>query len=331
MKICKSEQEYIKEIAPAVQRVCKRYGYLPSVLIAQSCLENGYGIRDYWDNPAIESLLKYNNMVGMKTQLLNSSWSEYSVWTGESFTKQTPEEYNGKKVTITDSFRVYDTIERSFADFLLFITYASNDGKNGKPKYGATVLKLKDPATLIQAVKDRGYATDSKYPASVMKIIRKHDLTKYDDLTKVELTKYTIGYNMKSDVKTNIKKIGTKSIKDITARNRWQVPRLRSEKIKFIVCHYLGVPNADNPDLYDGGKGGHYNIKRDGSIYKAADPKIAVVWHCGGELQGSGGHSFYKICTNFNSIGIECGVCYTENVKEGDGDSDKWFFTEQTQ
>lgn len=336
MKVCTSEQEYIKEIAPAVQRVCKRYGYLPSVLIAQSCLENGYGIRDYWDNPQIEALLTYNNMVGMKSELLNSSWSEYTVWTGESLSKKTPEEYNGKKVIITDSFRKYDTIERSFADFLLFITYASNDGKNGKPKYGATVLHLTNPSTLIQAVKDRGYATDSKYPTSVMKIINKHNLTKYDDLTNVKATIYTPGYKSGSKKEesmsnTNVKKLTSKSIIDITARNRSQVPGARSQKIEFIVCHYLGVPNADNPDLYGGGYGGHYNIERNGSIYKAADPKTAVVWHCGGGLQGSGGHSFYQICTNFNSIGIECGVCYTENVKEGDGDSNKWYFTEETQ
>ena len=96
--------------------------------------------------------------------------------------------------------------------------------------------------------------------------------------------------------------------------------------------HYLGVPNADNPNLYGGGYGGHYNIKRDGSVYKAADPKTAVVWHCGGGLQGSGGHSFHGICTNFNSIGIECGVCYTDtSVKDASGDSDQWYFTTETQ
>ena len=82
MKICTTEQEYINEIASSVQRVCKRYGYLPSVLIGQSCLENGYGIRSYWDNPQIEALLKYNNMVGIKSELLNKSWDEYTVWTG---------------------------------------------------------------------------------------------------------------------------------------------------------------------------------------------------------------------------------------------------------
>jgi N-acetylmuramoyl-L-alanine amidase CwlA len=48
-------------------------------------------------------------------------------------------------------------------------------------------------------------------------------------------------------------------------------------------------------------------------------------------LQGSGGHTFYKKCTNYNSIGIECGVCYTENVKSANADSDKWYFTEETQ
>ena len=44
-----TEEEFIKEIAPAAQKACKRYGYLPSVLIAQACHENGYGIPDYWD------------------------------------------------------------------------------------------------------------------------------------------------------------------------------------------------------------------------------------------------------------------------------------------
>ena len=337
MKICSTEQEYIDAIASSVQKVCKRYGYLPSVLIAQSCLENGYGIRSYWDNPQIEALLKYNNMVGIKSQLLNSSWDEYTVWTGDSLTKQTPEVYNGQQVTITDNFRKYDTIERSFADFLLFLTYASNYGKGGTPKYGTAVTSIKDPATLIKKVNALGYATGTTYATNVMKIVNKHNLTKYDDLSNVMPTIYTPGYKGVSPVddkeKSNIITVGKKTIKDITAKNLSQIPDTRgSNKIKFIVCHYLGVPNADNPYLYGGGYGGHYNIQRDGQIFYAANPKTAVVWHCGGGLQGSGGHSFFQICTNYNSIGIECGVCYTDKkAKEGDGDDNKWYFTEETQ
>ena len=128
-------------------------------------------------------------------------------------------------------------------------------------------------------------------------------------------------------------KIADKKINDITKQNLPEVPKARgSNPIKFIVVHYLGVPNADNPNLYGGGLGGHYNVKRDGTIWLAANPRTAIVWHCGGGLQGSGGHSFYQICTNSNSIGIECGVAYTDtSVKSASGDSDQWYFTKETQ
>ena len=334
MNTCKSEQEYINAIAPAVQRCCKRYGYLPSVLIAQSCLENGYGIPDYWDNPQIEALLKYNNMVGIKSELLNKSWTDIglSVWPGKSLTKQTPEVYGGKKVTITDNFRKYDNIEQSFADFLLFLTYASNNGAGGTPKYGQSVLNMKDPAKLIKRVNELGYATGNTYADSVMRIVNKHNLTKYDNLDGVQPTEY-VPAGKKEEKKTNIVKLAARKIINIIARNLSQVPASRGgNKILWIVIHYLGVPNADNPDLYGGGYGGHFNIERNGKIYNAADPKTAVVWHCGGGLQGDGGHKYYKICTNYNSIGIECGVCYTDtSAKDGDGDSNKWYFTEETQ
>ena len=334
MKNCNSEQEYLDQIIVPVQKACKRYGYLPSVLIAQSCLENGYGIPDYWDNDQIGSLIKYNNMVGIKTELLNKSWTDIglSVWPGESLTKRTPEEYNGRIVTIKDSFRKYDTIEQSFADYLCFMTYASNYGAGGDPKYGQKVLKITDPGVLIRTVSSLGYATGSTYAKSVMRIIEKHNLTKYDDLSKVVPTDYIPEEAQEKKVKSRTKRITDRKIIDITAANKSEVPRSRGRNpIQFIVIHYLGVPNADNPYLYGGGYGGHYNIQRDGSIYLAADPHTAIVWHCGGGLQGSGGHQFFGICTNSNSIGIECGVCYTENVKEADGDSNKWYFTEESQ
>ena len=127
--------------------------------------------------------------------------------------------------------------------------------------------------------------------------------------------------------------IPDKVIHDITKNNLNQIPASRgTNQIKWIVIHYLGVPNADNPNLYGGGYGGHYNITRNGEIYKAADPKTAVVWHCGGGLQGPNGHQYYKLCTNYNSIGIENGVCYTDPTEKNPSEtSDKWYFTTATQ
>lgn len=127
-------------------------------------------------------------------------------------------------------------------------------------------------------------------------------------------------------------KIADRKIVDVTKQNLSQVPRSRGgNAIKFIVVHYMGVPNAQSYWLYGGGYGGHYNIFFDGTIYKSADPRTAILWHCGGGLQGSGGHSFYQICTNSNSIGIECACKYTEQVKDASGDSGKWYFTTETQ
>lgn len=122
--------------------------------------------------------------------------------------------------------------------------------------------------------------------------------------------------------------ITPKPIIDITARNRAMVPASRGgNAIKFIVVHYLGV-DGQNPDLYcvgagDCGYGGHYNIFWNGDIYKAADPRTAVVWHCGGGRQGydPGSGTYFGICTNYNSIGIECSV-------HNDG---AWYFTTETQ
>ena len=118
--------------------------------------------------------------------------------------------------------------------------------------------------------------------------------------------------------------ITKKPIKDVTAQNLYQVQASRGgNRIEWIVIHYLGVPNADNENLYGGGYGGHYYVSRAGQIYKAADPRTAVTWHCGGQRQGydQGSAKYLGVCTNYNSIGIENGVCF-------DG---TWYFTTETQ
>lgn len=191
MKICTSEQEFIDIVAPAARRVCKRYGfYLPSVLIAQACKENGYGIRSYWDNPGVEALVTYNNMVGIKRDLLNKTWVDVglTVWPGKYINKKTPEVYGGIPVTIYDDFRIYDNIEQSFADYLCFMRWGGYSV--GNPKYYNLIKDLKDPAALIKQVHALGYATGTTYSSGVIKIIQKHNLTRYDDLTVVEPSAY---------------------------------------------------------------------------------------------------------------------------------------------
>ena len=115
--------------------------------------------------------------------------------------------------------------------------------------------------------------------------------------------------------------ITPKPIHNVMPQNAGQVPMHKDATPVFIVIHYLGVPNADNENLYGGGYGGHFYVSRAGEIYQAADPTKDVVWHCGGGRQGEGPCPYMGICTNFNSVGIENGVNYDST----------WYFSTETQ
>ena len=82
-----------------------------------------------------------------------------------------------------------------------------------------------------------------------------------------------------------------------------------TSRIKYIVIHYT----ANNGDTAWGntnyfkssyrGASAHYFVDEN-SIWRCVQDKD-ISWHCGGGLQGSGGHTYYNQCLNSNSIGIE--------------------------
>lgn len=291
-----SESEVVKKIGSLFTKDQKKSGILASVSMAQFILESGYGHTELAQNA--------NNCFGMKKSLSGNTWSG-STWDGKSiYTKTTLEEYTaGVITTITADFRKYPCIEDSIADHSAYLLGA----KNGSSLRYAGLKGETNYKKAIQIIKDGGYATDSKYVEKICGIIERWNLTQFD---------------VKKEEKSMA--ITPKTIHDITAQNRSQVPASRGgNPISWIVIHYLGVPNADNENLYGGGYGGHYYVSRAGTIYKAADPRTAVVWQCGGGIQGegAGAHKYHGICTNYNSIGIENGV----------GFDNDWYFTTETQ
>ncbi len=83
---------------------------------------------------------------------------------------------------------------------------------------------------------------------------------------------------------------------------------MSNKKNTFIVVHYTGATGIakNNVDYFAREKlsaSASYFVDSK-SIWQCVEDKNKA-WHCGGGLQGSGGHSFYKVCTNSNSIGIE--------------------------
>ena len=315
MNTCKTEQEYINQIAEPARRCCKRYGYLPSVLIAQSCLENGYGIPSYFDNPQIVLLLRYNNMVGIKSELLNKSWTNVglTVWPGKSLNKDTPEVYkiNGRdtKVTANADFRKYDSIEQSFADYLCFMTWGSYGGPGGAPKYGQKVLSIKDPAKLIETVHQLGYATGRTYASNVKRIIAKHDLTRYDDLAGVEETNYypvaavekTKEAEKMSDINiiktylTTNNSYSTNDPSNIVVHNTDNFKKGATAK-----AHAVGLYNGDMKNM-----SWHYVVD-DKEFYQCL-PLNRGAWHVGVNY---GKNNLFGIIGQRNSIAIE--MCVNE-------------------
>ncbi len=156
-KALASKWAFIKAIAPIAQREDKPYGLYPSVTIAQACLESDFG----------QSTLseRYNNLFGVKGSDPNT--------TKEMTTK---EFVNGKWLTTTGRFQIYDSYESAIrAHTALFV-----NGTTWNAKQYQHVLQAKNWREQAQALQTDGYATDPDYTAKVIALVEEFDLTQYD-------------------------------------------------------------------------------------------------------------------------------------------------------
>lgn len=109
-------------------------------------------------------------------------------------------------------------------------------------------------------------------------------------------------------------------------RSQWQG---NGNAHEYIVVHYLGVPNADNPNLYGGGFGGHYYVSRSGQAYWSAD-EDQVIWHVGASSGFSLRYPNGWNPTNRNCVGIEMGVNKDNPNSTGATEND-WYYSTETQ
>ena len=104
-----------------------------------------------------------------------------------------------------------------------------------------------------------------------------------------------------------------KSKKLISNRRNYGSKR-NTSLIKYLVYHYTandGDTDENNAKYFHNNvvKASAHRFVDDDSVTISV-PDNYVAWHCGGGLQGSKGHTYYKKCTNTNSIGIE--MCDTK-------------------
>lgn len=148
---------FIESVASLVVKYGKEYNLkATSAIIAQACLESGFG------TSTLSS--RYHNHFGLKCG---------SKWNGKSVNLSTREEYTaGVMTTIKDNFRVYDSFAdgvKGYFEFLQYSRYQNLKGITDGEKYLNTIIA-------------DGYATDKQYVTKCMKIIVAYDLTRFDTL-----------------------------------------------------------------------------------------------------------------------------------------------------
>ena len=150
--------DFIKEIAPDVQRVYKKYDILASLIIAQACLESGWGTS--------ELAQKGKNLFGIKGTY-NGQY--VLMWTTEY-------DKSGNATKVQARFRKYPSWYESIQDLAkLYVNGTSWDPNHYKAVVGEKDYK-KASAALVKA----GYATDPNYATKLNNLIQTYKLTQYD-------------------------------------------------------------------------------------------------------------------------------------------------------
>lgn len=163
------KSDFISTIAPLIVKEGKKRGYhVFSPIIAQAICESNWGQSGLSAN--------YNNFFGLKCG---------SKWKGASVNMKTKEEYTvgGTLTTIKDNFRAYPSVVDGVAGYFDFIS----------TKRYANLKTAMTPLQYCQNLKADGYATSSSYVNTLMSIIQKNNLTKYDGVTEQIVQAYDKG------------------------------------------------------------------------------------------------------------------------------------------
>lgn len=213
--------EFIKKVAPIVQKYAKQYNYkVASPIIAQACLESGYG----------QSSLayKYHNYFGMKCG---------SSWKGKSVNLMTKEEYSPGVITnIRDNFRVYNSLDEGIKGYFEFISYSRYDN----------LKKASSPVEYLTLIKQDGYATASKYVEDNMAVVKSYNLTQYDTIAKEK---------MKEDINKIVNTVSTtdpskkKTNEEIALEvidGKWGAGSVRKKKLKAAGYNYSAIQKLVN-------------------------------------------------------------------------------------
>lgn len=156
-----TKQEFIETIAGYVKKYAPMFDIgVCSPIIAQACLESAYGT---------SYKAQYNNFFGLKYRKDRVICNSGVFNDGGS--EQNPD---GSYSSLSDSTKWYafENIEMGVLGYFQFINISNYRNLKG----------VTDPYKYLQNIKEDGYATSLDYVDNVYAVIKKWDLTKYDNV-----------------------------------------------------------------------------------------------------------------------------------------------------
>lgn len=155
-------EKFVKLVGKYAAKIAHDNDLYASVMIAQACLESGFGSSSLSQAP-------YYNFFGIK-----------GSYKGKSVTMQTLEDSVGGMYSINAGFRAYPSPEDSLKDYAKLLQQPLYKGarKSNTDSY-------KDATKYLTG----RYATDRNYASKLNGIIKAYNLTKYDNTDGSDLTK----------------------------------------------------------------------------------------------------------------------------------------------
>jgi flagellar protein FlgJ len=147
----KSATEFVESLAPMAKKLASSLGIDPRVLLAQSALETGWGKYVMHDKTGLSS----NNLFGIK---------DGNNWSGNKVEIETLEVENNELVKKKDEFRMYESIEASFTDYMNFL--------KSNPRYQNALQSVGNVAEYLENLQSAGYATDPNYASKILRIFK---------------------------------------------------------------------------------------------------------------------------------------------------------------
>lgn len=226
-------KEFIEAIADYASEVAEKNDLYASVMIAQACLESGFGTSGLSSSP-------YYNFFGIK-----------GAYKGRSVNMQTLEDGSNGLYSINAGFRDYPSPKESLEDYakLLSTNFYKGAHKSKTASY-------RDATRFLTG----RYATDRNYARKLNGIIEAYDLTQYDEgngkvkrIKKITNVYYTVKHG------DTIKKIAKAHHNSVKELKEWNKKKLKDVNLIYpgqkiiadqkVTYKYIKLKDTDDDKL----------------------------------------------------------------------------------